>query len=115
MNRAETRAREVATRLINTMKRSDAPYMAGFKIEVLSLEREDLEKLTVLLAVNIKEELIGYCENLNKILDEYKELEGSPISKTHLKQAIRVAIDTLEDIKKSFDYSESKLQEEIGK
>lgn len=105
----EQKAREGAVHLLHKIKMfpkeqiSDYPYLVGLKMELMDLDKDQMENLINFVTVEFKQPMEEFAGNCRKILVEYEELEGNPISQLHLKFRIKKTIDILEDVLKEFD------------
>lgn len=125
----EQKAREAAVHLLHKIKMfpkdslADYPYLVGIRMELMDLESDQMEQLINFVTVEIKQPMEEFAGNCRKILQEYEELEGNPISQLHLKFRIKKTIGVLEDMLKEFDskkdliddleYKEDKTPQEI--
>lgn len=107
--RLEQKAREGAVHLLHKIKMfpkedlANYPYLVGIRMELMDLDKDQMEELINFFTVEIKQPMIEFSGNCRKILEEYEELEGNPISQLHLKFRIKKVIGNLEEMLKEFD------------
>ena len=113
----EQAARQAAVSFLKKIKDTpkeslaNYPYLVGLRMELWSLESDEMEQLIKYVTVELKQIMVEYAGNCHKILMEYQELKTNPLSALHLKIRLRSTINTLKELLDNFDEKEDLIVE----